>query len=106
MVEYVEKFDFYGKEVKEIPCVSGYGEPKETPEAFGLLLVDHETGTLYKSVYQGQDLVWEKVSPDVLAESGKSSKDVMSQKAVTELMEESKVYKEWMSIDGEMVVWN
>lgn len=48
-MNYVESFNLFGIEAKEIPCIKGSGEPTtETVGAVGLLYMDTDTGDLYK----------------------------------------------------------
>lgn len=50
-MNYVENFNFYGVDAKEIPCIKGEGIPTETMEgAVGCLYMDTNTGTVYKCI--------------------------------------------------------
>lgn len=48
-MEYVNGFDFFGVEAKQIPCSTGSGAPTSATEgAIGCLYMDTGTGKIYK----------------------------------------------------------
>lgn len=50
-MNYVESFDLFGVEAKQIPCITGAGAPTTTTEgAVGCLYMDTNTGALYKCI--------------------------------------------------------
>lgn len=50
-MSFVENFNFYGVEARQIPCIKGSGRPTElTPGAVGVLYMDTSTGILYKCI--------------------------------------------------------
>lgn len=50
-MNYVESFNFYGVDAKEIPCIKGSGAPtSSTAGAVGCFYMDTKTGVVYKCV--------------------------------------------------------
>lgn len=50
-MNFVENFNFYGVEAKEIPCITGKGAPTTTTEGeVGALYMDTLTGNIYKCI--------------------------------------------------------
>jgi hypothetical protein len=50
-MNYVKNFNFYGKDAKEIPCITGIGTPTEiTVGEVGLLYMDTDSGSIYKCI--------------------------------------------------------
>ena len=60
-MNYVEKFNLFGVEARQKPCLTGTGAPKTSTEgAVGELYMDTDTGALYKCVSVGNGgYVWE-----------------------------------------------
>ena len=59
-MNFVKNHNQYGVEAKEIPCLTGYGEPtEETEGAVGCLYMDRHTGDIYKCTYAADGVyVW------------------------------------------------
>lgn len=48
-MNYIDSFDIFGVEAKEIPCIKGNGAPTtETAGAVGMFYMDIDTGSVYK----------------------------------------------------------
>lgn len=71
-MNFVKNHNQYGVEAKEIPCLTGYGEPTtETEGAVGCLYMDKDTGAVYKctSATDGS-YVWEAFASGSSSDSG------------------------------------
>lgn len=63
-MNYVDSFDMFGTEAKQIPCIPGNGVPTSSTEgAVGCLYMDTDTGDVYKcvSVTEGT-YVWDLIA--------------------------------------------
>ena len=50
-MNYADNLNFYGHDVKEIPCVTGSGSPQSTMSgAVGLLYMYTDNGNIYKCI--------------------------------------------------------
>lgn len=50
-MNYVDSYDIFGVEIKQIPCITGTGAPStSTVGAVGMLYMDTDTGDMYKCV--------------------------------------------------------
>lgn len=50
-MNYVESFNLFGVEAKQIPCITGIGKPTESTScAVGCFYMDTKTGETYKCV--------------------------------------------------------
>ena len=48
-MKFVKKFDFFGVEASQIPCITGSGAPTAATEgAVGCLYMDTDSGSVYK----------------------------------------------------------
>lgn len=85
-MNYVENFNFYGVDAKEIPCIKGEGAPTETTEgAVGCLYMDTLTGDMYKCTNVSDGIyTWVTFEGEIVQTMGDSETAVMSQKAVTD----------------------
>ena len=61
---YVKGFDLFGVKARQIPCLTGKGEPIESIALkIGLLYINEDNGDMYKCVNgNGEDLVWALVN--------------------------------------------
>lgn len=59
-MRYVKDFDFFGDDIRQVPCLTGKGAPASaTAVEAGILYMDTNTGTMYKCTAAG---VWEVVA--------------------------------------------
>lgn len=62
-MNYIENFNFYGVEAKEIPCIKGNGAPTNATEgAVGLFYMNTDNGDVYKCVSaENSAYTWESI---------------------------------------------
>lgn len=65
-ISYVDGFDLFGIKARQIPCLSGKGEPNaDIAAAIGLLYIDEDTGDMYKSIKGNENsLIWTRIAND------------------------------------------
>lgn len=87
-MNYVESFNLLGIDAKQIPCIKGEGAPTASTEGVvGCFYMDTLTGDVYK--YVTGDTPWVLSGDERLVQStGDSETAVMSQKAVTDYIQE------------------
>lgn len=63
-MNYVNSFNMFGTDVKQIPCITGSGAPTTTTEgAVGCLYMDSNNGDVYKcTAVNGTTSTWEKIA--------------------------------------------
>ena len=63
-INYVEGFTLFGIKAKQIPCLTGHGEPSiELDLKVGLLYINEDSGEMYKCVKgHNEELVWKLVN--------------------------------------------
>ena len=61
-MNYVESFNLFGVEAKEIPCIKGDGAPtKSTIGAVGIIYMNTTNGETYKCIdVYGDTYIWKK----------------------------------------------
>lgn len=65
ITHYVEGFDLFGIKAKQIPCLTGNGEPSaDSAVEIGLLYIDEDSGSMYKCINSTNGLVWDKITND------------------------------------------
>ena len=63
IVNYVEGLDLFGIKAKQIPCLTGNGEPSaESALKIGLLYINEDNGDMYKCINGTNGLVWSKMT--------------------------------------------
>ena len=63
-MNYVKGFDLFGVKARQIPCLTGKGEPIESIALkIGLLYINEDNGDMYKCVKRNgeEGLVWEMI---------------------------------------------
>ena len=90
-MNFVPHFNFYGVEAKQIPCIKGEGAPTTSTEgAVGCFYMDTLTGDVYKCTGVSDGVyTWAFSSLSVVQTTGDSETAVMSQKAVTDVINDS-----------------
>lgn len=76
-MNYVESFNLFGVDAKEIPCITGAGAPTASTEgAVGCFYMDTDTGIVYKCTAAGNSTyTWENTSglDDIITTTGTST---------------------------------
>ena len=66
-MKYVEHLKLLGVDAKQIPCITGEGEPSTATEgAIGCLYMNTLNGDIYKCIsINGGDYIWENLIGDI-----------------------------------------
>ena len=65
-MNYVESFNLFGIEAKEVPCIKGSGAPTTaTVAAVGCLYMNTDNGDMYKCISNEDGYVWVNILGDI-----------------------------------------